>query len=62
MIFELLMFAVIAITLFLSFIVINGFINPEHAEFVPYIGSVLLLWVLGNGLAFIVYLGVSALH
>ena len=62
MMFELLLFAVIAITLFLSFIVINGFISPEHTEFVPYIGSVLLLWVLGNGLAFIVYLGVSALH
>ena len=62
MVFELLLFAVLAITLFLSIIAINGLINPENTEFVPYIGSILFLWVIGNGLAFLVYLVVSALH
>ena len=62
MIFELLMFAVIAITLFLSIIAVNSMVGSEQLELGTYIGSVLMLWVIGNGIAFLVYLVVSALH
>ena len=62
MVFELLMFAVIAITLFLSIIAINSLAGSEQLKLVTYIGSVLMLWIIGNGLAFLVYLVVSALH
>ena len=62
MVFELLMFAVIAITLFLSIIAVNSMVGSEQLELGTYIGSVLMLWVIGNGIAFLVYLVVSALH
>jgi len=61
MVFELLMFAVIAITFFLSMIAVL-LAGGDKEDLTSFIVSVLVLWVLGNGLAFLVYLGVSALH
>lgn len=58
MVFELLLFAVLVITLFLSMIVVL-LISKNTDQFIV---ATLMLWVMGNGFAFLVYLGVSALH
>ena len=63
MIFELLLFAVLDITFFLSIIVVNTGVKDLHEmEAHKYMSAILQWWLLGNGLAFLVYLGVSALH
>ena len=62
MVFELLMFAVIAITFFLSVIVVNTGADLKEMEAHKYMGAILQWWLVGNGLAFLVYLVVSALH
>ena len=58
MVFELLLFAVLAITLFLSMIV--SLLTDRSAD--QFIVGTLFIWVIGNVFAFLVYLGVSALH
>jgi len=58
MVFELLLFAVLAITLFLAMIVV--LLMDRSAD--QFIVATLLFWVIGNVFAFLVYLGISALH
>ena len=62
MVFELLMFAVLAITFFLSVIVVNTGADLKEMELHKYYGAIFQWWLVGNGLAFLVYLVVSALH
>ena len=63
MVFELLMFAVLAITFFLSVIVVNtGAEDLNNMEAHKYMMSILQWWILGNGSAFLVYLIFSAFH
>ena len=60
--FELMLYGIIVLTLFLSMITVLLAGGDKDQEVTSFIVAVLFLWAIVNGLAFLVYLGVSVLH